>query len=306
MKVTMPKEESDSRVFEAILEQRRKKRLRLIAVSGILLLAGGFALFSLSREPIEAPRRPPEKKAERPPTPPAPREPAVVEEIEEIVVIERAIPAPTPLAALDESDARVRGVARDLSRHEAWVEFLMGESLIRRFVALVDNIAQGSAPTKLAPALRPKGPYRVTRDGEEFTVDPKSWERYDVLGRVADGIDARAASALFKIWRPRIDQAYRELGYPEADFSRTLLAAFQELLSTPQVEGLPALVPEGVGYAYADPELEDLAPVQKQLLRMGPRNMERIQDKLRETALHLGFPADRLPGKTIYRPPSAD
>ena len=123
---------------------------------------------------------------------------------------------------------------------------------------------------------------------------------------MASGIDARAAAALFGIWQPRIRQAYRELGYPDGDFSKTLQTAFQELLSTPKVEGRPTLVPEGVGYAYADPELEHLSSAQKQLLRMGPRNMAPIQEKLREMAFYLGFPASQLPETPIYRSPPVD
>ena len=302
----MKKSEPDSHVFETILERRRKKRLRLITIAGVLLVGGGLGLFTLLRAPIKAPARLPEKKVERPLAPVIPPPQTVVEEIEEIIVVERSIPAPTPLAELDESDAGVRRVAQQLSPHEAWPFFLVGEGLIRRFVAIVDNIAQGSAPAQLAPTLRPEGPYRVTRDGKDLRVDPKSWERYDGIGWVASGIDARAAAALLGIWQPRIHQAYRELGYPDADFSRTLRTAFQELLSTPKVEGRPALVPEGVGYAYADPELEDLSSAQKQLLRMGPRNMEPVQEKLREMAFYLGFPASQLPETPIYRSPPVD
>jgi hypothetical protein len=302
----MKKNEPDSRVFETVLERRRKKRLRLIAASGVLLVGGGLGLFTLLRAPTEVPTRPLEKEVEEQPAPVLPPPPAFVAEIEEVIVVERAIPAPTPLAELDESDAGIRQVAQQLSPHEAWPFFLVGEGLIRRFVAIVDNIAQGSVPTQLAPTLRPEGPYRVTRDGKELRVDPKSWERYDGIGWVASGIDARAAAALFGIWQPRIRQAYRELGYPDTDFSRTLQTAFQELLSTPRVEGLPTLVPEGVGYAYADPELEHLSSAQKQLLRMGPRNMDPVQEKLREMAFYLGFPASQLPETPLYQSPPVD
>ena len=54
-------------------------------------------------------------------------------------------------------------------------------------------------------------------------------------------------------------------------------------------------MPEGIGYGFVDPQLESLSNPQKQLLRMGPRNIRLIQAKLRETALALGIPASRLP-----------
>jgi hypothetical protein len=40
------------------------------------------------------------------------------------------------------------------------------------------------------------------------------------------------------------------------------------------------LVRPKVFYEYADPKLERLAPLQKQVLRMGPDNVRRLQDWL--------------------------
>ena len=47
------------------------------------------------------------------------------------------------------------------------------------------------------------------------------------------------------------------------------------------VGGEVALLQSNVLYEYADPSLESLPPLQKQLLRMGPENLERIQVYLR-------------------------
>ena len=57
--------------------------------------------------------------------------------------------------------------------------------------------------------------------------------------------------------------------------------------------------PHGIGYAFADPALEDLAPAQKQLLRMGSRNVRTIQASLRAIASAIGIPAQRLPAPTL-------
>jgi hypothetical protein len=45
----------------------------------------------------------------------------------------------------------------------------------------------------------------------------------------------------------------------------------------------------------ADERLESLSPAQKQLFRMGPRNVKIIQAKLRDIALYLGIPQNKLP-----------
>jgi Protein of unknown function (DUF3014) len=48
---------------------------------------------------------------------------------------------------------------------------------------------------------------------------------------------------------------------------------------------------EGTGatWAYADPALERLGDVDKQILRMGPRNARILQEKAREISRALGF-----------------
>jgi Protein of unknown function (DUF3014) len=62
-----------------------------------------------------------------------------------------------------------------------------------------------------------------------------------------------------------------------------------ELLETPVIEKPIALTRPSVMYAFEDPELETLSSAQRQLLRMGPRNVRIVQQKLREIAPHLGI-----------------
>ena len=48
-----------------------------------------------------------------------------------------------------------------------------------------------------------------------------------------------------------------------------------------------ALVPHAIGFRYADPRLEALTPAQKQFLRLGPRNVQKVSGKLREVRAAL-------------------
>ena len=52
-----------------------------------------------------------------------------------------------------------------------------------------------------------------------------------------------------------------------------------------------------VTYLFVDPELEELSSAQKQLLRMGPRNVGLVQQKLRQIAMLLGLHPDRTPAR---------
>jgi hypothetical protein len=88
---------------------------------------------------------------------------------------------------------------------------------------------------------------------------------------------------------PLFAQAYAQIGRDRSDFDAALAAAFGELLRTPVRDGEPELVAGIRSYRFADPELEELSPAQKDLLRMGPGNARLVQAKLRELAAALGL-----------------
>ena len=58
---------------------------------------------------------------------------------------------------------------------------------------------------------------------------------------------------MYRLFEPLLQEAYRELGYPEGDFNRTLARAADEILAAPVVEGNIELVEKGVGFAFSDP-----------------------------------------------------
>jgi hypothetical protein len=196
---------------------------------------------------------------------------------------------------LDQSDDVVRALVRKLSSHPRVAAWLATDGLIRNFTAVVVNVADGTSPAPLLPRLRPSGPYTVSEQaGGRVVVDPNSYRRYDQLADAVASIDAGGAATLYATLKPRIEEAYRDLGYPEGSFDRALERAIVSLVTTPVPSGSPQLVPRGIGYGYADERFESLSPPQKQLLRMGPDNARAVQDKLREIAAALGIPPDRL------------
>ena len=108
-------------------------------------------------------------------------------------------------------------------------------------------------------------------------------------------VDPIGAARLYATLKPRIEEAHRELGSADVSFDTTLERAIVALLKTPILENPIPLKPKGIGYAYVDERLESLTAAQKQLLRMGPRNVGIIRRGLRGIALALGIPASHLP-----------
>ena len=200
---------------------------------------------------------------------------------------------PIDLPPLDETDPVVRELVRALSSHPRVLAWLATNGLIRNFTVSVDNVAAGRTPAPHLRVLRPQGAFGVIEAGGAVMMDTRSYSRYNDLAAAVATVDARGAAELYSRLKPRIEDAYRELGY-DTPFDRTLEAAIVRLLEAPLVEGDVALTPRGGLYQFNDPRLERLTPVQKQLVRMGPRNARTIQRKLRDIGLALGIPEGRL------------
>ena len=201
---------------------------------------------------------------------------------------------PIDLPALDETDPLVRQLVARLSSHPRLAAWLATNGLIRNFVVVVENISTGRTPSGHLRALRPAGPFRVVERDEEIVVDPASYERYAPIASAVESLDAAGAARLYTMLKPRLEDAYRELGHQEP-FDRALERAIVALLQVPVLDGDAAMSSKGALYVYEDPRIERLTAAQKQLARMGPRNVRIVQAKLREVAIGLGMRAERLP-----------
>lgn len=201
---------------------------------------------------------------------------------------------PVDVPPLDMSDDVVRTLVAQLSSHPRVAAWLTTDGLIRNFAVVVENIANGQSPAVHLQALRPTAPFSRSERGESLVIDPRSYDRYAGIADAAASIDPMGAARLYTTLKPRIEEAYRDLGRDEP-FDRALERAIVSLLMVPDVEGDVELEPQGAVYQFADPRLEQLTSAQKQLLRMGPRHVRTIQQTLRDIALALGIPPERLP-----------
>lgn len=204
------------------------------------------------------------------------------------------------LPALNDSDEWFRQKAKDLSTYAKLAEWLKINDLIRRITAAVDNIADGMSPRAHLKFLAPNKSFTVVKKREKLYLNPQSYRRYDLIADVFSSLDANGAVRIFRELKPLFQEAYRELGYPRQDFQETLIRAIKELLDTPIVERDIVVKEAVITYQMVDEDLEDLSDAQKHLLRMGPQNVRKIQNKLREMALALGVPENQLPKPHAY------
>jgi len=205
------------------------------------------------------------------------------------------------LPILNESDSVIRELAKRLSAAPELTVWLTGKEFIRTFVASVDNIATGTNPAVHLKSLRPSKRLLTNSNQGQLTLDPKSYSRYDSLADTISSLDAQGCVKIYNRLMSLITEAYRELGYPNADFNNTLEDAMRTLLETPIVEGQIDLVQRGIYKEFVDENLQSLLAVQKQLLAMGPYNVRSIQKKILELADALGIPASELPTQNVYQ-----
>ena len=190
---------------------------------------------------------------------------------------------------LDESDEIIRKLIGELSSHPELAAWLMTDDMIRKFVAAVDNIANGHSPRPQIDFFKTEGNFLVTESEGEYFIDPESYKRYDIGAEVFLSLDTKGSVTLYKQLKPAIQEAYQDLGYPDKDFHTTLKKAIGELLKTPVLKENIQVDKEVITYRMLDSDLESLSQAQKHLLRMGPENVRKIQAKLRNIAQVLGF-----------------
>ncbi len=199
------------------------------------------------------------------------------------------------LPPLDQTDTLVRTLASGLSSHPLLVSWLATDGILRRFTVVIDNIAYGQPVRKQLTEVTPAGAFRVAGRGGVLRADARNYARYEALTGAMESIEPVRAAQMYSMLRPRLEEAYLELGRG-VSFDRALEEAIIALLQAPPVRGDETLVPaKPVGYAFANPQLQALTPAQKHLLRMGPEHAPRVQAKLRDIALALSIPRERLP-----------
>lgn len=184
-----------------------------------------------------------------------------------------------PLPPLNDSDGFVRSQAAAFNLPSVWTA---DDELVRRFVMLMANAGGGETPPKRLSlgVLSPAEKFPVRQEGERFFVDPSGYSRYDAHLDQLERLDPETLVAFIGLLDPLIKEALDELGH-QGGANDAALDAIDQALAAPVLEGEIELVRPGLMFQYADPALESLGGLQKQVLRMGPRNTQRLQAYLK-------------------------
>jgi hypothetical protein len=204
-----------------------------------------------------------------------------------------AVPAAVAVASESPGDSEnemVRRAVARLSAHPQFAALLVTDRLLVRFVTAVDAVAGGYSPREQVEFLRPSRPFVVRESEGGLVAAAGSYHRYDLAADVVDSIAIDDAVELYRGLQPRLEAIYEDVGWSGENFDSRLREAIDHLLEVESVSGPFDLEQRAIVYAYADDHVEQLSDAQKQLLRMGPTNSQRVLAKMHELREIMGWP----------------
>ena len=262
---------------------RRDTQTAVVVGLAILVLAGSLGWFMWGRA--------------RPATPPAGAQPGAAASGEARGGRTPLGPAvePTPLPALDLSDPLVRDLLGRLSSHPQVAAWLAGSDLIRRFVVSLDNVATGATPARHLPTLAPKEGFQAVRRGDSIAVDPRTYERYNGVADSLTSLDPADLARLYATLKPRLVDAYRELGHPDGDIDAAVEQALVRLLATPVPRRRSNSRRRRCPTSSPTRSSRASAPPRSNCCEWGHATESAVQRQLWALGRELGIPAERLP-----------
>lgn len=191
-------------------------------------------------------------------------------------------PTEEPLPTVQDSDQALGQALSEVVGASSWRALFFPDLLIRHIVATVDNLPRHEAPSKMWP-LHPAGSWLATKGAEgSLTLDPANAKRYAAYVAMVQQIPVEKLVAVYRRFYALFQQAYVELGYPDAYFNDRLVVAIDDMLAAPEPQGPIELIQNKVRYQFADAALESRSAGQKIMLRIGVENARIVKAKLRQ------------------------
>ena len=189
---------------------------------------------------------------------------------------------PAPIVSEETGDQYARESIDAVNGGKALAQFVAGDYVVERAVAIIDALRRGEVPYKLLPVGKPSTTFPISDNGLRVTLDTAGFSRYDGFAQWVGGLNTPALVSLLNDYEMIATQALTRMGVTDFDIRSALLAATTQILSTPQVSVDAELMRREANWVYMDPELEALSSLQKQVLRMGPENADIVQQKARD------------------------
>lgn len=183
-----------------------------------------------------------------------------------------------PLPPLGQSDTFVRRLVALLSAHPTLARWAASDQLVQRTALAIEQAGDGRTPSEPFAFARPSSRAATIVRGQDLVIDPASHRRWDDLAATLLSVDPAQAAQVYQHVRPLFVEHYRTMGHPDGNFDLAIGRAAGRVLATPVLQE-PVLVDPKRGYVeHRSPELRALPGISRQLLLMGPANVQRLQE----------------------------
>ncbi|MDO6428000.1 DUF3014 domain-containing protein [Thalassotalea sp. 1_MG-2023] len=267
-------------------------------VIGIIIVVVAMLLWFLLDEPAQKESKPSEPtvvEVEQPvepepiPLPEPPIEPEVVvpEPVEPIA------PEPTKplLPTLNESDQWLQEKLPSITWRKELLKLVIDDDMIRRFVVFTDNFSQGLLAYEHSPLIKPTTSFSAKEINEDDQIvikwDETTSRRFSLYVDLLRSVDTDTLVSWYFELKPLINEAYRELGYPEENFTDILQDSITKVLDMEIPKERLELVRPSVMYQFKDESYESLDDAEKLMLRIGKENLLVIKSVLLEISEKL-------------------
>ncbi len=248
----------------------------ILATLVFILMTGDYGEPTLPEELVMV-----QPSVEPPPMPIEAEAPAAPIAAPVITEVQPKIP-PAPVVSEETGDQYARESIDAVNGGKALAQFVAGDYVVERAVAIIDALRRGEVPYKLLPVGKPSTIFPISDNGLRVTLDTAGFRRYDGFAQWVGGLDTPALVSLLNDYEMIATQALTRMGVTDFDIRSAVLAATTQILSTPQVAVDAELMRREANWVYMDPELEALSSLQKHVLRMGPENADIVQQKARD------------------------
>lgn len=248
----------------------------ILATLVFILMTGDYGEPTLPEELMMV-----QPSVEPAPAPVAAEAPAAPIAAPVVTEVQPKIP-PAPVVSEETGDQYARESIDAVNGGKALAQFVAGDYVVERAVAIIDALRRGEVPYKLLPVGKPSTSFPISDNGLRVTLDTAGFSRYDGFAQWVGGLNTPALVSLLNDYEMIATQALTRIGVTDFDIRSAVLAATTQILSTPQVGADAELMRREANWVYMDPELEALSSLQKQVLRMGPENADIVQQKARD------------------------
>ena len=184
----------------------------------------------------------------------------------------------TPLMLNNEDAAvQMQNALLDLSGSPLLLESFYTPNPIERIAAIVDSSSKGVVIHRLLGLKPLEEKFPITEKERILIMDPSGYHRFDPYVEALVSIEASDLRELFHEYRSYLEQAYAALGYQQGELDNAIIKSLDQIISAPTIKTAVAIVKHEAVYRFLDEDLEALPELHKQLLRMGPDNVEKIQ-----------------------------